>query len=130
MKQQTSISGADTLAVIVFVLLFGLGMRESVRAILRGPSIDRPRSTRFATIMLEAGLFQTSFNAKSASFPIADSSLQHYSANPLRVLRLSLKRAFIAEILTSKTSGTGLRREVSVASSKASSRRSAWTEFG
>lgn len=72
-----SMDGADTLRH-VFVLLTGLGMRESSGKFCTG----RDRSAANTTAdTAEAGLFQTSFNARSAS-PLLPQLFRHYSANP------------------------------------------------
>lgn len=70
-------AGANTLRHL-FVLLVGLGMRESSGRFCEG----RDRSTTNTTAdTAEAGLFQTSFNAKAAS-PLLPRLFAHYSANP------------------------------------------------
>ena len=72
-----SVAGADTLRHL-FVLLTGLGMRESSGQHCEG----RDRSAHNTTAeTAEAGLFQMSFNARSAS-PLLPSLFAHYSANP------------------------------------------------
>lgn len=70
-------SGVDTLRHL-FVLLIGLGMRESSGRYCEG----RDRSANNTTAnTAEAGLFQTSYNARSAS-PLLPQLFQQYSANP------------------------------------------------
>jgi peptidoglycan hydrolase-like protein with peptidoglycan-binding domain len=71
-------SGPDTLRHL-FVLLVGLGMRESSGRYCEG----RDRSASNTTSdTAEAGLFQTSFNAATAS-PLLQTLFKQYSANPL-----------------------------------------------
>lgn len=75
MKNDTS--GADTLRHL-FVLLIGLGMRESSGRFCEG----RDRSTSNVTAeTAEAGLFQASFNARTAS-PLLTTLFDKYSTNP------------------------------------------------
>ena len=69
--------GVDTLRHL-FVLLIGLGMRESSGRHCEGR--DRSASNTTANTA-EAGLFQTSFDAKSAS-PLMPQLFQQYSDNP------------------------------------------------
>jgi hypothetical protein len=70
-------AGADTLRHL-FVLLIGLGMRESSGKFCEG----RDRSATNTTAeTAEAGLFQTSFNARSAN-PLLRTLFAQYSANP------------------------------------------------
>ena len=72
-----SAGGADTLRHL-FVLLIGLGMRESSGK----HCVGRDRTAdNTAAETAEAGLFQTSFNAKSAS-PLMPALFAQYSANP------------------------------------------------
>jgi hypothetical protein len=72
-----SISGADTLRHL-FVLLIGLGMRESSGKHCEG----RDRSASNTTSdTAEAGLFQMSFNARAAS-SLLPLLFSQYSANP------------------------------------------------
>jgi hypothetical protein len=62
----------------LFVLLIGLGVRESSGSYCEG----RDRSAKnTAASTAEVGLFQTSFNAKSAS-PLFPQLFKQYSANP------------------------------------------------
>lgn len=69
--------GVDTLRHL-FVLLIGLGMRESSGRFCEG----RDRSTSNVTAeTAEAGLFQASFNARTAS-PLLVSLFDKYSTNP------------------------------------------------
>lgn len=75
MKNDTA--GADTLRHL-FVLLIGLGMRESSGRYCEGR--DRSASNTTAETA-EAGLFQTSFNAKTAS-PLLPTIFAQYSENP------------------------------------------------
>ena len=70
-------SGVDTLRHL-FVLLIGLGMRESSGKHCEGR--DRSASNTTAETA-EAGLFQTSFNARKAS-PLMPALFEDYSANP------------------------------------------------
>jgi hypothetical protein len=70
-------SGIDTLRHL-FVLLMGLGMRESSGRYCEGR--DRSASNTTAETA-EAGLFQTSFNARTAS-PLLPMLIAQYSANP------------------------------------------------
>jgi len=69
--------GPDTLRHL-YVLLIGLGMRESSGKYCEGR--DRSASNTTAETA-EAGLFQTSFNARSAS-PLLPRIFAEYSANP------------------------------------------------
>jgi hypothetical protein len=70
-------TGAPTLRHL-FVLLIGLGMRESSGRYCEG----RDRSTSNTTAdTAEAGLFQTSFNARTAS-PLLPKIIQVYNASP------------------------------------------------
>lgn len=70
-------AGADTLRHL-FALMLGLGMRESSGKHCEG----RDRSAENTTAeTAEAGLFQTSFNARSAS-PLMPALFAHYSAHP------------------------------------------------
>ena len=71
------VSGPDTLRHL-FVLLIGLGMRESSGKHCEGR--DRSASNTTAETC-EAGAFQASFNARSAS-PLMPRLFTHYSANP------------------------------------------------
>ena len=72
-----SVSGPDTLRHL-FVLLMGLGMRESSGKYCEG----RDRSTdNTDPEKAEAGLFQTSFNARSAS-PLLPRLFEQALANP------------------------------------------------
>jgi Putative peptidoglycan binding domain len=72
-----SVSGFETLRHL-FVLLFGLGMRESSGKYCEG----RDRSVNNTDAgTAEAGLFQTSFNARTAS-PLLPQIFAHYRANP------------------------------------------------
>lgn len=71
------VGGVDTLRHL-FVLLTGLGMRESSGRFCEG----RDRSTDNVTAdTAEAGLFQTSFNAKTAS-PLLTGLFERYTTNP------------------------------------------------
>jgi hypothetical protein len=76
-RMNNSVAGPDTLRHL-FVLMVGLGMRESSGKHCEG----RDRSTSNTTAeTAEAGLFQTSFNARSAS-PLLPMLFARYSANP------------------------------------------------
>ncbi len=70
-------AGDDTLRHL-FVLLIGLGMRESSGRYCEGR--DRSASNTTAETA-EAGLFQTSYNARTAS-PLLPVLFHQYSANP------------------------------------------------
>jgi uncharacterized protein YcbK (DUF882 family) len=70
-------SGIDTLRHL-FVLLIGLGMRESSGKYCAGR--DRSASNTSADTA-EAGLFQTSYNARRVS-PLMPRLFRHYLANP------------------------------------------------
>jgi hypothetical protein len=70
-------SGADTLRHL-FVLLIGLGMRESSGKHCEGRDITANNVTADTA---EAGLFQVSFNAKGAS-PLLSQIFSQYKANP------------------------------------------------
>jgi hypothetical protein len=78
LRMDNSLAGVDTLRHL-FVLLIGLGMRESSGRYCEGR--DRSASNTTADTA-EAGLFQTSYNARSAS-PLLPQLYQQYSANPL-----------------------------------------------
>lgn len=70
-------AGVDTLRHL-FVLMLGLGMRESSGKYCEG----RDRSANNTTAeTAEAGLFQTSFNARRAS-PLLPKLFEDYTANP------------------------------------------------
>jgi hypothetical protein len=71
------VEGADSLRHL-FVLLIGLGMRESSGKHCEGRDVSANNTTAETA---EAGLFQTSFNARSAS-PLLPSLFAHYSAHP------------------------------------------------
>ncbi|ARI80956.1 hypothetical protein IQ224_13565 [Microcystis sp. LEGE 00066] len=71
-----SVAGVDTLRHL-FVLLIGLGMRESSGKYCEGR--DRSASNTTAETA-EAGLFQTSYNARSAS-PLLPQLFEQYLAN-------------------------------------------------
>ena len=71
-----SVAGVDTLRHL-FVLLIGLGMRESSGKHCEGR--DRSASNTTAETA-EAGLFQTSYNARSAS-PLLPQLFEQYLAN-------------------------------------------------
>jgi hypothetical protein len=75
MKNDTA--GADTLRHL-FVLLIGLGMRESSGQYCAGRDTTASNVTADTA---EAGLFQTSFNARSAS-PLLPTLFARYSSNP------------------------------------------------
>jgi len=72
-----STSGGDTLRHL-FVLLIGLGMRESSGKHCEGRDTTANNVTADTA---EAGLFQTSFNAKAAS-PLLPQIFTRYQANP------------------------------------------------
>jgi hypothetical protein len=74
---RNDVSGPDTLRHL-FVLLIGLGMRESSGKHCEGR--DRSASNTTAETA-EAGLFQTSFNARTAS-PLMPKLFEHYLAHP------------------------------------------------
>lgn len=78
---RNDVSGPDTLRHL-FVLLIGLGMRESSgrHCVGRDRSAENTRSDT-----AEAGLFQTSYNARTAS-PLMPQLFEKYSANPLGFL--------------------------------------------
>ena len=77
------VPGVDTLRHL-FVLLIGLGMRESSGKYCEG----RDRSARNTTAdTAEAGLFQTSFNARTAS-PLLPMLFAQYSAHPSGFLEI------------------------------------------
>jgi len=77
------ISGTDTLRHL-FVLLIGLGMRESSGRYCEGR--DRSASNTAAETA-EAGLFQTSFNARTGS-PELPKLFARYSASPAGFLEI------------------------------------------
>jgi hypothetical protein len=72
-----STSGADTLRHL-FALMLGLGMRESSGKYCEGRDISDDNTTSDTA---EAGLFQTSYNARSAS-PLMPKLFAQYQANP------------------------------------------------
>ena len=72
-----SLAGADTLRHL-FVLLIGLGMRESSGKYCAGRDKSATNTTADTA---EAGLFQTSFNARSAN-PLLPTLFNQYLANP------------------------------------------------
>jgi hypothetical protein len=76
-----STSGVDTLRHL-FVLLIGLGMRESSGRYCVGRDTTANNVTADTA---EAGLFQVSFNAKGAS-PLLPQIFAHYRANPFGFL--------------------------------------------
>jgi peptidoglycan hydrolase-like protein with peptidoglycan-binding domain len=76
-------AGVDTLRHL-FVLLIGLGMRESSGSYCRGRDRSAPNT---AADTAEAGLFQTSFNARGAS-PLLPQLFQQYLANPSGFLEI------------------------------------------
>jgi hypothetical protein len=76
-------AGADTLRHL-FVLLIGLGMRESSGRYCEGR--DRAAANTTADTA-EAGLFQTSFNASSAS-PLLPAVFARYRADPSGLLEV------------------------------------------
>ncbi len=74
------IAGVDTLRHL-FVLLIGLGMRESSGQYCVGHDKNTTAETA------EAGLFQLSFNARHGN-PLMPQLFQQYSANPLGFLEI------------------------------------------
>jgi hypothetical protein len=72
-----SISGPETLRHL-FVLLMGLGMRESSGNYCEGRDLSADNTTAETA---EAGLFQTSFNACNAN-PLMGKVIEQYQANP------------------------------------------------
>ncbi len=74
---RNDVAGADTLRHL-FALMMGLGMRESSGKHCEGRDQSATNTTAETA---EAGLFQTSFNARSAS-PLMPALFSHYSANP------------------------------------------------
>jgi hypothetical protein len=70
-------AGTDTLRHL-FVLLIGLGMRESSGHYCEGRDTSAANTTAETA---EAGLFQTSFNARHGS-PLMTDLFRQYSANP------------------------------------------------
>jgi peptidoglycan hydrolase-like protein with peptidoglycan-binding domain len=91
-----SVSGVDTLRHL-FVLLIGLGMRESSGRYCEG----RDRSAHNVTAnKAEAGLFQTSFDARSAS-PLLPQIYAHYKVNPsgfVDVFKEGIKRCSATDL--------------------------------
>ena len=78
-------AGVDTLRHL-FVLLIGLGMRESSGCYCEGwdrSGTPQPQTADTA----EAGLFQTSYNARSAN-PLLPNLFQQYLANPSGYLEI------------------------------------------
>jgi hypothetical protein len=74
---RNDVSGPDTLRHL-FVLLLGLGMRESSGKHCEGRDQSATNTTAETA---EAGLFQASFNARSAS-SLLPSLFEHYLAHP------------------------------------------------
>src|SRR5262245_52226104 len=74
---RNDVDGADTLRHL-FVLLTGLGMRESSGRYCEGRDMDANNKTGEKA---EAGLFQTSYNARRAG-PLLPPLYDHYKANP------------------------------------------------
>jgi hypothetical protein len=72
-----SVSGADTLRHL-FVLLIGLGMRESFGKYCQGRDVSAGATTADTA---DAGLFGTAFNVRSAS-PLMMDVFNYYSARP------------------------------------------------
>jgi hypothetical protein len=77
LRMKNDTAGADTLRHL-FVLLIGLGMRESSGRYCEGR--DRSASNTTAETA-EAGLFQTSFNARSSS-PLLPRLFAEYTTRP------------------------------------------------
>ena len=75
---RNDVSGPDTLRHL-FVLMVGLGMRESSGKFCEG--LDRSAPQNATAEKAEAGLFQTSFDARRAS-PILSQLFAEFSANP------------------------------------------------
>jgi len=75
---KNEVSGPDTLRHL-FVLMVGLGMRESSGKFCEGR--DRGSRENRTANRAEAGLFQTSFDAQSAS-PLLPELFDKFSANP------------------------------------------------
>jgi uncharacterized membrane protein YgcG len=73
-----SVAGADTLRHL-FVLMLGLGMRESSGEHCCGRDTG---ADNFTGAKAEAGLFQTSWNAHSEKSALMDPLFEHYRANP------------------------------------------------
>ena len=71
------VAGVDTLRHL-FVLLIGLGMRESSGKHCTGRDLSADNTTAETA---EAGLFQTSYNARTAS-PLMPKLFEEYLANP------------------------------------------------
>ena len=76
-NMDNSISGPDTLRHL-FVLLTGLGMRESSGNYCEGRDMSAHNTSADTA---EAGLFQTSYNARTSS-PLLPQIFRHYLANP------------------------------------------------
>jgi hypothetical protein len=76
-------AGADVLRHL-FVLMIGLGMRESSGRYCEGR--DRAASN-FDADTAEAGLFQTSYNARNSS-PLLPQLFAHYKQNPYGFLEI------------------------------------------
>jgi len=104
-----SASGVDTLRHL-FVLLIGLGMRESAGKYYEG----RDRSAHNVTSdTAEAGLFQVSFNARTAS-PLLPRIFARYQANPsgfLDVFKEGLRPSAAKLRAGLKNFGSGKGRE-------------------
>lgn len=102
---ENSASGADTLRHL-FVLLIGLGMRESSGRYCEGR--DRAAHNVSAETA-EAGLFQTSYDARSANL-LLSRLFEQYSVNPsgfVEVFRENMRRPCTAKDFETFGSGNG-----------------------
>jgi hypothetical protein len=77
LAMNNSVSGPDTLRHL-FALLLGLGMRESSGNYCEGRDMSTDNTDAETA---EAGLFQTSYNARNAN-PLLPQLFQQYQANP------------------------------------------------
>jgi hypothetical protein len=100
-----SITGVDTLRHL-FVLLIGLGMRESGGRYCEGPD-SRARNIRADAA--EAGLFQTSFDARKAS-PLLPHIFAQYHGNPSGFVDV-FKEGTNCSTAPTKTFGSGKSKE-------------------
>ncbi len=99
------VDGIDTLRHL-FVLMIGLGMRESSGKHCEGR--DRSASNTTANTA-EAGLFQTSYNARSASH-LLPTLFETYSANPSGFLEV-FKEGVTCKASSHENFGTGAGRD-------------------
>jgi hypothetical protein len=102
---RNDVAGADTLRHL-FALMIGLGMRESSGKHCEGRDTSADNVTAETA---EAGMFQTSFNARSVS-PLLPTLFQHYSANPSGFLEV-FKEGARCRPASAENFGTGPGKE-------------------